>query len=146
MIDRRNAILILLVLLFVGIVGFWLPFQRSTHPSPVPSSQKSADVTVEYQEGGFVPETITVSIGSTVAWQNSVGRPMWVASDPHPAHTDLEGFDQQRVINRVTPPFSTAAHAHGEGIYEYTFTKPGIWKYHNHLSPQHRGTITVVDE
>lgn len=144
MIDKRNALLIFLVLLVVGIIGFWLPYQRSKQaPTPTDSSG-NAEIKVEYNKDGFDPQTLTVPVGTTVAWSNRSGRPMWVASDPHPTHTDLKEFDQLRIINKLPLPFTWEAEAHGDAIYEYTFTAEGTWKYHNHIYPQDRGTVIVT--
>ncbi|HVE80718.1 MAG TPA: hypothetical protein VNA68_01070 [Candidatus Dormibacteraeota bacterium] len=145
-IDARNALLIVSVLLVAGFIGLWVPYQQSKQPADTPIAPTGeAEVIVEYAKSGFKPETITVPAGTTVAWNNTSGRPMWVASDPHPAHTDLKGFDQLRVINRAIPSVIPAARAHGEGIYEYTFTKLGTWKYHNHLNPAHLGAVIVIE-
>lgn len=145
-IDKHNALLISVILTIAGLVGFWVPYQRSKN-APVPSSSATGinEVKIEYTTGGFVPASVTVPINTTVAWSSPTSLPMWVGSDPHPAHTDLPGFDQKRIINRVKNPFLDVANAHGDGIYEYTFTKVGNWKYHNHISPQHRGIIVVVE-
>jgi plastocyanin len=55
---------------------------------------------------------------------------MWVASDPHPIHTDYSAFDAKQGI------------APGD-TYSFTFTKTGNWGFHNHLNPSATGTITV---
>ena len=146
LIDKRNFLLILFVLLLIILMGFWIPFKNSERASDTAGSTGHATITIEYTERGFEPNTITVPLGTTVAWKNPTGRPMWVGSDPHPAHTNLEGFDQRRVINKATNPFVKIAEAHGDAIYEYTFSKLGEWKYHNHVYPEHRGTVVVVEQ
>jgi plastocyanin len=144
LIDLRNTLLVTLVFLIVAIFGFWLPNQGTQGNSGHANTSGHAAVKVEYTEHGFKPQTITVPVGTTVAWSSPSGKPMWVASDPHPSHTDLKGFDQKGVITRATPFFVGTADAHGTGVYEYTFMKVGTWKYHNHVYPQHRGTVIVV--
>lgn len=144
LIDRRNFILIFTVALVAVVVGFWVPYQRSRN-APQPSQVTGkATVHVAYKSTGFEPKSVTVPIGTTVSWSNGSGRAMWVASDPHPAHTDLKGFDELRPVNQITPSlFIGTAYAHEQEIYKYTFAKKGIWKYHNHISPQDRGVIIV---
>jgi plastocyanin len=143
LIDAKNTILIIAVLAVVGFVGFWQPYLDS-RSAPVPTSaSEEAEVVVKYTANGFEPSTISIPVGTTVEWENTGGLPMWVASDPHPSHTDLEGFDQLRIINRLIPRFVERAHAHGGGIYKYTFNEPGTWKYHNHVNPKHVGTVEV---
>lgn len=94
------------------------------------SAEVKAKVTADYTDSGFTPKTVTVKLGDTVTWTNKSGKAMWVASAPHPVHTDLPGFDQLKSV--------------GKGdTYSYTFTKVGSWKYHNHLGPTDTGTVVV---
>ncbi len=146
-IDRRNMLIILVVAVVFIIVGFVLPYLRSRNaPLPV-NSNGISEVVIKYTKSGFEPESITVKLGTTVSWVNSSGRPMWVASDPHPSHTDLKGFDQLKIINKGWEnPFFKKVYAHGDAIYEYTFEKIGEWKYHNHVYPQDRGKVVVVEK
>jgi len=101
-----------------------LPTENNTQVNP------SEGVMVEYTEQGFTPKTITVKVGTTVTWINKDSDPMWVASNPHPIHTDLPGFDARKQIPT-------------DGTYSYTFTKVGNWDYHNHLNPDNTGTVVV---
>lgn len=101
----------------------------STSASPLSSEQGSQN-TVEYTPGGFVPKTITVKVGTTVTWVNKDNDPVWVASNPHPVHTNLPGFDAKKGVPTG-------------GTYSYTFTKLGSWGYHNHLEPSNTGTVVV---
>ena len=55
---------------------------------------------------------------------------MWVASAPHPTHTNYPGFDAKQGV------------ASGEK-YSFTFDKAGSWNYHDHLIPSNFGTIVV---
>lgn len=147
MIDARNAILIAVVLVLVGIIGYWLPYQQSKEKPASVNTPGQTEVGVEYAKRGFEPQTITIPVGTTVIWSDTSGRPMWVASDPHPAHTDLRGFDQRGAVTSVFPLFVQIAQAHGgTGTYHYTFAKTGTWKYHNHLSPGDRGTVVVTEK
>ncbi len=143
-IDWKNALLIGLVLLLAGVVGIWVPYERAKDTLLPDTLTDAGELIVEYRETGFVPEEITVKVGTTVEWRSPLGRPMWVASDPHPSHTDLEGFDQRGISLFRTWLAPRHAHAHGESAYTYTFTNVGVWNYHNHLYPQDRGTIIVI--
>lgn len=79
---------------------------------------------------GFSPATLTVKAGSTVTFQNDDTANHWIASNPHPTHTALPGFDAKKVI---APGAS----------YSYTFTQTGTWSYHDHLNSEMTGTIVV---
>lgn len=144
--DTKNAALISVVILIVGLAGLWLPYERSQRAKPTTDSIETAEVKIDYTKDGFVPSSISVPIGATVAWINRSGRPMWVASDPHPSHSNLPGFDQQKIINQKSSPFFKKVQAHRDGIYKYTFTKAGEWQYHNHLYPAQRGIVIVVEK
>lgn len=72
---------------------------------------------------------ITVTTGEKVTWTNKGSIAIRISSDPHPAHTDLPGFDSPNI-------------ATGQS-YSYTFTKAGIFSYHNHLTPSSKGIVTV---
>lgn len=85
---------------------------------------------VTYTDTGFAPLTITVKSGSIVTFVNESARGMWVASDMHPTHQLLPGFDQKTSVAR------------GQ-TFEYTFTTVGTWRYHNHQNPTDTATVVV---
>ena len=86
--------------------------------------------TVRYTDTGYEPKELSVPIGTMVTFVNERKKDMWVASDPHPAHTDLPTFDQ---FGYGKP---------GEQ-YLYTFDTVGTWAYHDHLNPEKEGVIIV---
>ncbi len=83
-------------------------------------------------DGEFEPVTSFVKVGTAVTFKNNSDKPHWVASDPHPAHTDLPGFDAKAAI---APGAS----------YTYTFDKVGRWLYHDHLNPAFGGAVVVTE-
>lgn len=85
---------------------------------------------ISYTDKGFEPKDLSITRGTMVHFVNESSIDMWVASDEHPAHTDLPTFDQFK----GSPP--------GEQ-YVYIFNQAGEWKYHDHLTPTAVGTITV---
>lgn len=91
-----------------------------------------ANTIVTYTESGFAPTTVTVKKGTTVTFVNSSTGGMWVASDVHPTHQLLPGFDQLKSVAK-------------NGMYEYSFEKVGTWKYHNHMKPTDFGGVTVTE-
>lgn len=86
--------------------------------------------TVTYSGSGFSPATIEVKVGEKVKFINNSEAKMWVASNNHPTHTLYPEFDQDKGVGK------------GES-YEFTFTKAGKWKYHDHLSANKGGTVIV---
>lgn len=85
---------------------------------------------VNYTDTGFNPSSLEIKIGQTVQFFNQSKGGMWVASGPHPSHTAYSEFDAKKNI----PSGET---------YEFTFTKIGEWKYHNHTKAEMYGTIIV---
>jgi plastocyanin len=97
--------------------------------------------TVKYNSDGFEPKEITVTKGTKVTFINNSDIPLWVASDPHPEHTDYPEFDTPRALGRLPQQ--------GEN-FSFTFDKVGTWRYHNHTASGdgtdtgvHPGTIIV---
>ena len=88
--------------------------------------------TINYIESGFSPAAITVKKGTSVTFENQSTVGMWVASDVHPTHQLLPGFDAKKSIVKG-------------GVYTYTFAKVGTWTFHNHASPTHTGKVVVTE-
>ena len=109
----------------------------SDAPTPPPSQAVTpaavsvpSTATIEMTSSGFSPSNITVTSGTTVVFKNTDTKPHWPASNPHPTHTDLPGFD---ALKSIDPGQS----------YSFTFTKVGTWGFHDHLNPTHGGHVTV---
>lgn len=85
---------------------------------------------VTYTDEGFSPLILRIKKGDTVTFKNDSTTGLWVASNPHPTHTSLPGFDADHTL------------INGE-TYMYTFTQIGSWGFHNHLNSRFQGTIVV---
>jgi len=94
------------------------------------AGQQQQTPTVAYNDQGFTPAVLTVKAGTAVTFVNQSSGTMWVASNPHPTHTDLPGFDEHTAVPNG-------------GTYTYTFVKAGTWGYHNHVNPSDGGTVVV---
>lgn len=99
-------------------------------PSGTAPTTTTAGTTVNITSAGFSPATVTVSPGTVVTFVNTDTKPHWVASDPHPVHTGLPGFDAKSAL---APGAS----------YSFTFTTAGTYGYHDHLNPSTRGQVVV---
>ena len=103
--------------------------QSASEVVSIDTAQKAESTNPEilYTASGFSPRALRVAAGTTITFNNKTNRNMWVASDPHPTHTDNPSFNQDQA-----------------GLtYSHEFNKPGIYNYHNHLRSEDRGTIFV---
>lgn len=85
---------------------------------------------VSYTNAGFFPSPLFVNRGDSVTFVNNSSGRMWVASDPHPYHSGLPGFDQM-------------ASSSPGASWTYAFGVLGTFNYHNHMNPSVVGTIVV---
>lgn len=113
------------------------PIQLAPSESPKASASPTASEnpaatanTISISDTGFSPATVTVKSGTTVTFMNNGQALHWPASNPHPVHTDLSGFDAQKGL------------ATGES-YSFTFTKTGTWGFHDHLNAAMKGSVVV---
>ncbi len=101
-------------------------------PAPTPTTDQNKSQQIIMNASGFAPASITVKKGTKVTFVNNDSRVHWPASDPHPVHTDLAGFDAGKGIPQG-------------GSYTYTFGKIGTWTYHDHLNPTLKGKVIVIE-
>lgn len=100
--------------------------EESTEPITEPTEAGTA---IELTSSGFSPKDIEIAVGTKVVWTNNSGKAATVNTGPHPVHT---GYS----------PLNLGSFNNGETL-ELVFDKAGTYSYHNHLSPQEGGTITV---
>jgi plastocyanin len=92
------------------------------HPTRAKSEGKSSPNEVRLDNFSFAPETLTVSVNSTVTWVNKDDVPHVIASND-----DLfksKGLDT-------------------DDKYSYTFTKAGTYAYYCSIHPKMVGKIVV---
>jgi len=135
--DERNQqffwlLAVLILFLFAGAVFFFgkdLPKNQQANFFKGPKVS-SRIYTVFYTSGLFSPTNLQINIGDTVRFFNDGILAIRVVSDPHPEHTDLAGFDS---ISDIP----------AQGVFSFTFTKRGIFDYHNEKRTEQKGTIIV---
>lgn len=115
----RNALIILAIIVAVIVVGYLMirgnsekkdneTIQQSQLPPSVQQLQNDNKISSEntvsdvknqippvvtYTDSGFSPNNLTIKNGQTVTFKNEGPGDMWVASAPHPTHTDYPEFD-----------------------------------------------------
>lgn len=124
-----TAKIIISIVAAILVVGGGVFFFTSSTDRTLPQNPLTGNA-VSYSGSAFAPASVEVKVGDTVTFVNNGTAGMWVASAPHPTHTDYPEFDAKK---EYTP---------GES-YQFTFTKAGTWKYHNHKNPSAFGTVVV---
>lgn len=132
----RNSIFFLAALTFAFfVIGVFLQgatVRQSSVSQPSVKTVPNFDFEVLYTSAGFIPSTIEIPPNSRVAFRNISDISLWVASDPHPAHTDYPQFD------------ATAAGSLKE-VNIFEFKNAGTFGFHNHEKSIDRGTVRVID-
>lgn len=86
---------------------------------------------VSYNGSSFSPSSLKIKAGDIVTFKNTSNDELWVASNPHPVHTDYPEFNSKNLI----PTGQT---------FDFKFIKVGTWGYHNHRNTSVTGTIIVT--
>lgn len=150
----QNTILWVVAAVVILAGGFLLWQNMATPASDVGGSTAVDDLgsiddtgipmiaAVTYSADGFTPAEVTIKKGGTVSWTNSSGGDMWVASGPHPAHTNYDGT----ALAQHCPNSGTALDQCATGAtYTFKFDKVGTWPYHNHSASTKFGRVIVVE-
>ena len=113
----------------------------NNEPAAVAGAISSGVVTVTYTNSGFSPRTVSIQKGQTVVFANNSSGAMWVASSPHPTHTD---YPEKFKTDCAGSLFDECAGAPAGSSWSFTFNSVGSWGFHNHLKASDTGTITVT--
>lgn len=118
---KRSA-LVIIVLIALGLLTWLLAGKPTAVNEPVPN-------TITYVGGGFIPTRLDLKRGETVTFINGSEGPMEPALGRHPDHGKYPGFPEE--------PLEP-----GEK-FEFKFTTPGKWDFHDHLVGHNSVSITV---
>ena len=134
-------IAVLIIVAAVIVVGGKLG-KKATAPLPNTNTQtqqpqareestinNEETITITATSSGFDPKTITIKAGTRVIWISTVDGTVAVASAVHPTH-------------QIYPPLNLGRFEKGSSV-QLVFDKPGTYKYHDHLNPEHTGTVVV---
>ena len=112
----------------VWLAGFAMPMMIAMlllagSPSVTANDQPSSpNVEVKIDNFSFGPETLKVSVGTTVTWTNRDDIPHTVVSTDGVFKSKVRDTDEQ---------------------FSYTFTKPGTYPYYCSVHPKMTGTVVV---
>ena len=114
----------------------------STSVSPLVSVGISVPKTVviSYTDSGFSPANVTIKKGDTIKYVNNSSKEMWPASAMHPSHNAYP-----ETGGCIGSKFDACARIKTGATYSFTFNQVGSWGYHDHISPNFFGKITVTE-
>lgn len=132
---NKNLLIGLIIVVLLGAVGWWLMSGKKNTGTGGATSGNTcttevSDAVVTFTDAGFQPSRLDAQKGKPVTFKNDSSGSVWVASDPHPVHTDLPGFDEKTGMAKGCN-------------WQFTFTSSGSHPYHDHLDPGKTGVIVV---
>ena len=102
-------------------------------------------VSVIHMDGGFDPKEVTIKQGETVIFENIGKDRHWPASNIHPTHRLYPGSGIEKCgTDEEERIFDACRGLNPGGSYSFTLNKPGLWRFHDHLIPSHKGSVTVI--
>lgn len=134
---KNRKLLQKMLFVLVGIllisVGYYILSIRRPNENPPIVSKPEQVAHVQITSDGFSPETISIKKGSSVNFENTDTLPHWIASDPHPTHSNLPELDSRQAL------------LEGD-TYVFTFQEAGVFTYHDHLNPFDLNGTVIVEE
>ena len=140
--NKKITIILIIVVVILGALFLFKnnsvaptvqDVEETPNPAPVASSTTTTTTNttiVTYTDSGFSPQNITIKKGDTVTFVNKSSIGMWVASGPHPTHTNYPAFDEKATVSNG-------------GSWSFTFDLVGSWGYHNHKNSAAFGKVVV---
>ncbi|MBI2009827.1 MAG: cupredoxin domain-containing protein [Candidatus Chisholmbacteria bacterium] len=99
----------------------------------LPISAHTQTYTITVTADGFDPQELEVDQNSLITFVNKDSVDHWPASNVHPTHDLYPEFDPQKPI-------------HPGDFWIFKPKNVGTWRFHDHLHPHQRGTLTVTAE
>lgn len=104
----------------------------TTNSAATNTTTAAPALTVVISQAGLQPAQPSVTVGARVTFQNADSVVHQIASNPHPVHSNLPGFE----LN-LSPGASQS----------FTFLRQGNWGFHDHVDPTNtrfQGSIQVA--
>ena len=89
-------------------------------------------IDVHFTEAGYAPAQLILKKGDTIKFINDSSKEFWPASNIHPTHEIYSEFDPKRALPA------------GDS-WSFRFTRPGVWRFHDHIAPEFTGIVTVQE-
>lgn len=103
--------------------------------------------TIVMNDEGYDPTDIEIAVGDTIEFKNEGSLARWPASNIHPTHSVYPGTHIDNCSEEMTEEMFDACDELTTGeSFSFTFTEPGNWRYHDHITPELNGQISVVGD
>lgn len=136
---KKQFVIGAIAVIVLVVSGIWLLINMSTQKSAssehvssfVKGDENDVKATIAYRDEGFTPKAVQVAVGHSVRIVNDSTIQLELAVGTHPAHDS----DSELGVPVLAP---------GESVV-VKMEKVGVKYYHNHIRPDHTGSLTVED-
>jgi plastocyanin len=134
------------------------PHKTEVTIPPVSQPPVSEKNVIEITDIGFTPSSLTINAGEVVTFISKATAPVWPAGDAHPTHDaypsdaynlpgdQAKSFGSKSCVEygiRKGDVFDPCKMLLPEQTFSFKFNEKGTWGFHNHVRPEHTGTIIV---
>lgn len=100
---------------------------------------------ININDEAYAPNKMAVPKGTTVYFVNNGNTERWPASAKHPTHTAYPNSDIAKCGTGDAVGIFDACRGIKSGeFWAFTFSEPGEWFFHDHLTPKLFGSVTVT--
>lgn len=106
----------------------------------------SSSTVINISDEAYVPSKVTIKKGSAVYFMNNGKTERWPASAKHPTHTVYPNSDITKCgTDDDEEMFDSCRGIKSGEFWAFTFSEPGEWFFHDHLTPKLFGSVTVIE-
>jgi len=137
--NKKITIILIIVVVILGALFLFknnsvAPTVQNVEETPstdntAPVTSPTATIIIDATTKSTVVVTY-IKKGDTVTFVNKSSIGMWVASGPHPTHTNYPAFDEKATVSNG-------------GSWSFTFDLVGSWGYHNHKNSAAFGKVII---
>lgn len=158
-VNKTQLIIIGAIALIVGVIlGSFLSSYKPAPVQQVLQPPVSEENVIEITDTGFKPNSLTIKAGEVVTFISKATAPVWPAGDAHPTHDAYPSTAYAKEGNQAKSFGSKACVEYGirkgdvfdpcelllpEQTFSFRFNEKGTWGFHNHVRPEHTGTIII---
>lgn len=151
------GVVVVIIVIILGAWWVWSQNQATSNEANTTSNQNNTTPVVEiettpvpkiheivYSDSGYSPSAVIIKVGDTVSFKNNSAKGMWPASAMHPTHMIYSGTNlQAHCPDAENNDFDACQSIAAGQSWSFTFTKIGEWGFHDHLTANNFGKITV---